>query len=121
MIRPSLSGLFAIGLALAITTQAFEASGADFETWLAKFREEARMKGITEATLNDGLRDLKPIPRVIELDRKQPEFTLTFDDYMKRVVTQTRIRKARERYTKHANILKRVWMLMPRCLCHMGF
>ena len=108
MFRPSLRGLFAMGLALAIMTQAFDSSGADFETWLAKFREEAGKKGISEATLNDGLRDLKPIPRVIELDRQQPEFTLTFDDYMKRVVTQTRIRKARERYTKHLDLLKRV-------------
>ena len=81
------------------------------------------MKCISEATLNDGLRDLKPIPRVIELDRKQPEFTLTFDDYMKRVVTQIRIRKARERYTKHADLLKRVserWRAAPLYRCIVG-
>ena len=108
MILPSLRAIFVMGLALTITQQPIDASGADFETWLAKFREEAAKKGISEATLNDSLRDLKPIPRVIELDRRQPEFTLTFEDYMKRVVTQTRIRKARERYTKHAELLKRV-------------
>ena len=108
MIRPSLRVLFVMGLALTITQQPFDASGADFETWLAKFREEAAKKGISEATLDDGLRELKPIPRVIELDRRQPEFTLAFEDYMKRVVTQTRIRKAKERYTQHADVLKRV-------------
>lgn len=108
MTRPSLRRALTIATSLTLITGAFEASGADFETWLGKFRAEARQKGISEETLNDGLRGIKPIPRVIELDRRQPEFTLTFDDYMKRVVSQTRIRKARERFAKHGELLKRV-------------
>ena len=41
------------------------------------------------------------MPRVIELDFRQPEFTLTFAQYMKRVVTDRRVAKGRERLRQH--------------------
>ncbi len=81
---------------------------SNFDAWLGEFREEARRKGFSDATLTKTLSDLKPIPRVIELDRRQPEFTLTFGDYMKRVVTDTRITKARNRFAKHRVLLESV-------------
>jgi membrane-bound lytic murein transglycosylase B len=51
---------------------------------------------------------VKPIPRVIELDRRQPEFTLTFAQYMKRVVTDRRVAKGRERLRQHRDLLNEV-------------
>ena len=53
----------------------------DFASWLRDLRAEAVRKGISQATLDTALSQIKPIPRVIELDRKQPEFTLTFAQY----------------------------------------
>ena len=83
-------------------------NAGDFQSWLNSFRAEAFEKGISEKTLDHSLTGISPIPRVIELDRKQPEFTLTFKEYMKRVVTATRIKKARKLYDANKNLLLRV-------------
>ncbi|MGB0554679.1 MAG: lytic murein transglycosylase [Alphaproteobacteria bacterium] len=96
---------FFVIILIALPTQA---KAVDFDTWLAEFSAEAAAKGISASTLKNALTGIRPIPRVVELDRRQPEFTLTFSDYMKRVVTATRIKKARARYDKHKVLLDRV-------------
>ncbi len=78
---------------------------ADFQAWLKELRAEANGKGISEATLDAALVGVKPIPRVIELDRKQPEFTLTFQQYMNRVVPQSRVEKGRVKFTENKALL----------------
>ena len=60
----------------------------DFATWLKELRVEARQKGISEAVLDDALNGIAPLPRVIELDRSQPEFSLTFEEYLARLSRQ---------------------------------
>jgi membrane-bound lytic murein transglycosylase B len=49
----------------------------NFSSWLDELRQEARAKGISELTIHEALDNLEPIPRVIELDRRQPEFVQT--------------------------------------------
>jgi membrane-bound lytic murein transglycosylase B len=85
-----------------------QAKAVDFDTWIKEFSAEATTKGISPSTVDNALVGIRPIPRVIELDRRQPEFTLTFSNYMKRVVTATRIKKARVRYDRHRELLERV-------------
>ena len=46
-------------------------SDPQFDAWLQEFRDEARTKGISDATLL-ALNGLAPLPRVIELDNSQP-------------------------------------------------
>src|SRR5690606_1588358 len=53
-----------------------------FDRWLADFRAEAASQGIAPATLDRALADVRPIPRVVELDRAQPEAKLTFREYL---------------------------------------
>jgi membrane-bound lytic murein transglycosylase B len=76
-----------------------------FDEWLKELRIEARGRGIKAATLDAALGGIKPIPRVIELDRRQPEFTLTFKQYMERVVPQARIEKGRQKLREHRELL----------------
>ncbi|MGE4220889.1 MAG: lytic transglycosylase domain-containing protein [Alphaproteobacteria bacterium] len=77
-----------------------------FETWLEGLRQDALAKGISAATLDSALLGIKPIPKVIELDRKQPEFTLTFDQYMDKVVPDARIQKGQARYDENRDLLR---------------
>ena len=79
-----------------------------FDAWLADFKNEAITKGISKKTLDGALTGLKPIPRIIELDRRQPEFTLTFRDYMERMVNDKRIVKARAMLSKNRELLNKV-------------
>jgi len=84
------------------------ANAQSFDSWLADLRKEALGKGISEVTLNAALTGIEPIPRVIELDRKQPEFTLTFAEYLDRVVPATRKERARNRFETHRDLLEKI-------------
>lgn len=95
-------------VAVLWSTPSAMATDQSFEEWLAELRLEAQSKGISTQTLDAALTGIKPIPRVIELDRKQPEFTLTFDEYLARVVPQSRKDKANARYQTHKALLDEV-------------
>lgn len=95
-----------MGAMLAMATPATAQS--DFKAWLMELRKEAAGKGISDATLDAALNGIKPIPRVVELDRKQPEFTLTFDQYMGRVVPRSRVEKGRKKLAENREILAKV-------------
>ncbi len=94
------------GLVLALPTVAW--AGEDFAAWLQGLRRDALAQGIGAATLDQALTGLQPIPEVIELDRSQPEFTLTFQEYIDRVVPQARIDRGREELATNRDLLARV-------------
>ncbi|MDA0262349.1 MAG: lytic murein transglycosylase, partial [Proteobacteria bacterium] len=79
-----------------------------FAQWLTGVRAEALEKGVRAATLDQALTGVTQIPRVVELDRRQPEFTLTFPEYMSRVVPNQRVRKARLLMEEHLTLLQAV-------------
>ena len=79
-----------------------------FDAWLQALRAEARAKGISEATLNAALTDVKPVPRVIELDQSQPEFTQTFSKYVELRITAGRIARGKALLKKYAGLLQQV-------------
>jgi membrane-bound lytic murein transglycosylase B len=67
-----------LGAITFLLPAAVRAEGNDFDTWLQDLRAEAQKRGIRNDTLDAALTGLKPLPRVIELDRNQPESTLTY-------------------------------------------
>jgi len=77
-----------------------------FAAWLQGLRMEASEKGIRDDILDAALNGIEPIPRVIELDRKQPEFTLTFQQYMDRVVPDSRVKKGRAKLAENRALLE---------------
>jgi membrane-bound lytic murein transglycosylase B len=79
----------------------------DFSSWLKNFRMEAESQGISQSTLNAALSGVTPISRVIELDRKQPEGTMTFAKYKDRVISQQRINTGRHLLRKHRGELEK--------------
>jgi membrane-bound lytic murein transglycosylase B len=81
---------------------------ASFDQWLTQLRKDALADGISDATLDAALKDVKLIERVIELDRSQPEFTLTFVQYLERVVPVSRQNKAKARFDEHRDLLKEI-------------
>ena len=80
----------------------------DFQTWLNDLRVEAQKRGVSNTIFNAALGDAKPIKRVIELDRSQPEFTLTFDEYLNKLVSKTRAEKAAQKLIEHDIILTEI-------------
>ena len=116
MSAPVLAGSVLAGSVLAGSVLAAEKTSAEgaaeetqpFESWLAAFRQEAAAAGIGAQTLDDALDGVAPIARVIELDRRQPEFTRTFWTYLGNRVTEARIEHGREMLAKHRARLDRV-------------
>jgi membrane-bound lytic murein transglycosylase B len=79
-----------------------------FLYWLEGLRAEARGKGISDATLDAALLDVKPVMRVVELDRRQPEFTQTFWTYFRKRVNDERIKRGRALLAKHRDLLYKI-------------
>jgi membrane-bound lytic murein transglycosylase B len=79
-----------------------------FSKWLVDFQKEAKERGIPKDFLEITMNGLQPIKRVVELDRRQPEFTLTFWRYLNNAINEKRIRQGKEVLKKHHNILKKV-------------
>lgn len=86
-----------------------QANSQDFSSWLQQLRSEARQRGISEGIITQGLpSSMQPLPRVLELDRKQPESTRTFDQYLTMAVNDKRVRDGQSRMTQHHSLLQRV-------------
>ncbi len=108
-IRTVVWRLFMAAMVVTLTVPAMaRASNDAFTSWLEEFKVEARAKGISEATLEAALSDLKPVDRVIQLDRQQPEFRLDFPTYIGKTVSAWRIRKGRKLLQKHKALLEDV-------------
>ena len=91
----------------------------NFSSWLDELRQEARAKGISELTIHEALDNLEPIPRVIELDRRQPEFVQTFWRYLDARVTEKRIERGRTLLKTHKELFDTIEMrygVQPRFL-----
>ena len=105
----ALKVLQALGFIALLMFSAFaNASEQNFEKWLAEFRTEARSKGISDQIFDAALAKAVPIKRVVELDRRQPEFTMTFDEYLGKIASPTRARIAAKMLVEHDEILTKV-------------
>lgn len=76
-----------------------------FADWLQGFRAEAARAGINDDALERALKDVRPVPRVLELDQRQPEFMLTLWRYLELYVPDARIEKGKELLREHAALL----------------
>jgi membrane-bound lytic murein transglycosylase B len=79
-----------------------------FQGFLASLRAEARRAGISAATLNSALVGVQPNQKVLERDRHQPEFTMTWAQYRALLITDQRIANGRAAYAQNRSLLARV-------------
>ncbi|WP_291830151.1 lytic murein transglycosylase [Marinobacter sp.] len=81
---------------------------AQFHECKQTLQSKAIDAGVSESTARSVMADVNYLERVIELDRRQPEFTTTFADYFNRRVNEARINKGREMLKTHRELLDRV-------------
>lgn len=79
-----------------------------FNGWLQGVRDEAAARGVSAATLDDAFKGVAFNYDVIALDRKQPEGTMAFTDYLARVVNDKRVTNGRALYQQHQLLLKQI-------------
>jgi membrane-bound lytic murein transglycosylase B len=87
-----------LGFILSALPAAAKQQGG-FNDWMTSFRQEAIAKhGIRPDVLDSVFpKDFQPIPKIVELDRKQPEKTKSFEVYLKAIVTHARVKEAQVR------------------------
>jgi membrane-bound lytic murein transglycosylase B len=100
---------------------AARAQGDDvpFADWLAGLKADALKRGVSPTVFDGALGKAQPIEKVLELDRKQPEFTQTFWTYLDKRVTPERIETGRRMMATHKTLLARVekeYGVQPRFL-----
>ncbi len=89
----------------ATDTSQAPAVDESFEQCRATLRQNAAEEGFSDYILNDVIGDLKPLERVIQLDRRQPEFTESFAGYVQKRVSQYRIETGKRMLKEHATLL----------------
>ena len=97
-----------VAMIMSVSVQAETTDSAKYQAWQAELRTEALAKGIRAEIFDAAFGRVALSERVIELDRKQPEFTLTLDEYLTRVISNTRIKNAKKKIVEHADILDEV-------------
>lgn len=94
--------------AAGVHAEPAEPAAAPFQTWLDAFRLQAEARGIAKATLDAALTGLQPLEKVLESDRRQPEFQDTFWDYLTKRVSEARLGRGQEILQQHAAMLGEV-------------
>ena len=80
-----------------------------FDEWLKELRAEALGLGISESTLDAALTLVEePIPRVLELDKSQPEFVQTFAGYMRKRLSDARIERGKSLLVEYKDLFNRI-------------
>ena len=85
----------------------FPKNKISWNEWILKTKNDLKNKNYKDDTLNY-LDNIKFNPKVIELDRKQPEFRLTFDKYFKNVVNTKSKKKLMNNIIKIRPFLKKL-------------
>ena len=83
--------------------------GYSFVEWLENIKNIATKEGISEETIDLSFRDVAINERVLELDRSQPEFTLTLDEYLNNTTPKSRMLKGKKLYSEHKDLLLRIY------------
>lgn len=100
--------LLAVTALSSVLTLPALANAEPFQSWLENVKQDARARGIRQEVLEHAFKGVEPDPKIIALDRKQPEVSMTFREYQKRVVSDQRIKEGRELYRKHRAVLERI-------------
>ena len=100
------AGVVLAGVLLTGGAMAQDEGTESFAEWREGVRSEALSLGISAATFDAAFSGIEPIPRVIELDRSQPEVTITFAQYLERVVPESRVAQGRKLLAKHRDLLE---------------
>ena len=98
--------LFIIGL--FIFSNALAVEKPPFPRWLKELKQEARQQDISAKTITKTFKNAKLLPRVIELDRAQPEFISPFLTYLGNRVTANNIELGRGLLQEHDALLTQV-------------
>lgn len=79
-----------------------------FEEYVAQLKVEATEKGYTADIIESSFANVKFHKRAVKADKSQPESVETLDTYLPKRVPEWKIKRAREMYKKHYDLLNKI-------------
>ncbi len=84
------------------------ATAEGFYNWLENFKQKAKYNGISATTLQSAFRGIEYKEKVVKLDKKQPEKTITFQGYKRKIIPNFRAQQARKRLKENYALLDKI-------------
>ncbi len=100
--------LLSLGLVLQSLGAWADGTDPDFTRYLSELRQEAKDKGIDEATLANSFRDIRFLKRSVKKDKNQPIFKQTLEGYLGRALPQWKVERAASEYRQHQPLLEKI-------------
>lgn len=85
-----------------------EGNQQGLDGWVEGFRNRALAAGISPAAFDAGMAGVTFLPKVVERDRRQDEFTRAIWDYLDRAVSEDRIALGQKALREQAAVLDRI-------------
>ncbi len=79
-----------------------------FEQWLNSFQKQAVAAGISNETIREAFENIQPIQQVIQLDRRQKEYSVTFFNYLRNSISSRRIQRGKSMLKKRHTLLRHI-------------
>ncbi len=108
--------LLVVSISFAGATSAF-AEKKEFGLWLEDLKSEALQNGIKKSIVEEAFANVKFKEKIISLDRKQPEVTQTFQQYMQNRLPRSLVNQGKARLKEHKAILdevSKIYGVQPR-------
>jgi len=93
--------LLILGFPSVVFGKTFTNCGGDFNFFLKKAEDHAIELGVSSKIVRKAIRETKFNPKIIELDRKQRSFKLSFLDFSKRAINDYRLVNGEKKFKKH--------------------
>lgn len=100
--------MFLLTITGACSSIAQEVDNSRFHNWLIGFNSEAEQAGIGSTTLYNFMKNAQYLPKVIELDRKQPDKMKSFAQYLDAAMPASRIKMAKAKYKENKKLLDKI-------------
>ena len=91
-----------------VTSSQINAKEHNFESWLENFKKVALSEGVSENTVNDTLKNIKFLPKVIEYDRYQPEFYEDTHTYINKRTNNKKVKKGLILYYQEKKLINKI-------------
>jgi membrane-bound lytic murein transglycosylase B len=105
---PTRRFLLASAVPAVLSAPAFASPVDGFRAFLNDVRAEARRAGIRSGTLDSAFAGVSPNQKVLDRDRHQPEFTMTWARYRGLVITDKRITEGRQAVAANRGLFQQV-------------
>lgn len=78
----------------------------EWPSCVQSIKDEAMRQGVPQNTADRAFQNLTPDPKVMDLDTRQPEFSLTYGKYIANAVSADRIAKGQQRLAQNRGLLE---------------